>query len=154
MWFPTLIARSVLQQLCRTVGLLSLPFAGGHLLLRWPPRVLRAITWGRAVESISSIHLLRQFSVWSYYFLAFHDSQASQCCLNQPSINIFLKHSFVFVSTAVLSKTAFISLHSCLCYFIRNLLPGLFPRHPKVSAPENSSFSEEPLQFSFQIMKD
>ena len=149
MRFPTLIARSVSQQLCRTMGLFSLPFAGGPLLLGWPPKVLRAITWGRVVESTSSIHLPRQFSVWSYYFLVFHDSQASQCYFNQPSINIFSKHSFVFVSRAVLSKAAFISLNACLCYFIMNLLPGLFPRCPKVSASENYSFSEKPLQFSF-----
>lgn len=64
---------------------------------------LRAITWGRVVESMRSIHLLRQLSVCFYYFLVFHDSQASQCCLNQPSINMILKHSFVFVSTAILS---------------------------------------------------
>lgn len=147
--FPTLITRSVLQQLCRTTWLLSLPFAGGWLLLSWPPKVLRAITWGRVVQTMSSIHLPRQFSVWSYYFLAFHDSQASQCYLNQRSINIFLKHSFVFVSTAVLSKAAFISLNSCLCYFITNLLPGRFPRYPKVSASENGPSSEEPLQFLF-----
>lgn len=81
---------SFLQELCRTMLLLSLPFTGGQLLLSWPHKVLRAITWGEVAQSMISTHLLRQFSIWSYYFLTFHDSQASQCYLNQPSINIIL----------------------------------------------------------------
>lgn len=42
---------------------------GEQLLLSCPPKVLRAITWGRAVESISSIHLQDSFTFGPFIFL-------------------------------------------------------------------------------------
>lgn len=71
------------------LGQPSLPLARGCILLSWSPRSLRDITLGRMVEGMSFTHLSRQFSVQSYYFLAFRDSPASQCDLNQASINTF-----------------------------------------------------------------